>query len=252
MRESLIVKHLDFITFVQETEGYRVSQKAEHLARLVLDEYLSGDQAVLSVLESYGLKKGNDIVSTENGFYPESNIYVNYFGLKDQEFLDSVETEIVSSRMAQILTMENRLTFDFNHLKYLHKILFGDIYPFAGEKRNISITKRTLFCLPKHIDSVAADIFGKLKKQNYLKAQSLEVFVDDLAYYMAEIHALHPFLDGNTRAMRLFFKQLSNNAKWDMDFSDSDSSRFLEADIASLEGDYQSLISFLLDVVQPL
>jgi cell filamentation protein len=252
MKESLILKHLDFISFVQETEGYRVSQKAEHLARLVLDDYLSGDQAVLSVLESYGLKRDEVKLSSEDGLYPDSDIYINYLDLKDQEFLDSVETEVVSCRMAQILATEQEWSFDFDHLKYLHKVLLGDIYPFAGLKREISITKRTLFCLPKHIDSVATDIFAKLKEQNYLKDQHHEIFVDNLAYYMAEIHALHPFLDGNTRAMRLFFQQLSNNANWEMDFGESETSHFLQADIASLEGDYQPLISFLLDAVQPL
>ena len=68
---------------------------------------------------------------------------------------------------------------------------------------------------------------------------------------MAEVHALHPFLDGNTRAMRIFFQQLSHQALWHINPSDTDDSRLLEADIAALEGDYQPLISLLHSAVEP-
>lgn len=252
MKESLILKHLDFICFIQETEGYRVSDKAEHLARLVLDDDMSAEEAVSSVLDSYGLERQSNLIHTSDGCYPDTDIYINHFNLKDEELLDSVETEIVSIRMAEIIKMNKKWSFDFDHLKELHKMLFGDIYPFAGNVRFVSITKKTVFCMPQFIDSMALQIFTKLKGDNYLVDQEHESFVDDLAYYMAEIHALHPFLDGNTRTMRLFFRQLANSAGWEFNFDDTDSSRFLEADIASLEGDYQSLISILLDAVVPL
>ena len=68
---------------------------------------------------------------------------------------------------------------------------------------------------------------------------------------MAEVHALHPFLDGNTRAMRIFFQQLSHQAGWHINPSDTDDSRLLEADIAALEGDYQPLIGLLHSAVEP-
>jgi cell filamentation protein len=252
MKETLILKHLDFINFVQQTEGYRVTEKAEHFARLVLDEDLSADEAVTSIIESYGLQKKYEELHTADGLYPDTDVYINYFDLKDQDMLDDIESEIVSVRMAQLILEKKKTTFDFDHLKRIHKALFADIYPFAAQVRQMSVTKRTVFCLPQYIDSMASQIFEKLKEERYLHDQEHEEFVDNLAYYMAEIHALHPFLDGNTRTMRLFFLELCNEANWDLDFSDSDSSRFLEADIASLEGDYQPLITILLDVVVPL
>ena len=252
MKESHMRRHLDFICFVQETEGYRMTGKAEELARDVLDDDISADQAVSASIDSYGLAKDGNIIHTADGCYPETDVYINYFGLRDQDLLDNVETEIVSVRMAEILAGPQNWQFDFDHLKTLHGHLFADIYPFAGTARYIPITRRTVFCLPQYIGTMAEQIFGKLREDDYLRNQELHEFVDNLAYFMAEVHALHPFLDGNTRTMRLFFQQLSNAAGWRINPSETPDSRLLEADIAALEGDYQPLISILLDAVEPL
>lgn len=253
MKESHLQRHLDFIYFVQETEGYQMTEKAEQLARSVLDDDMSGDEAVSTIIDSYGLASESDSSgATADGCYPNSNVFINYFGIHDQDLLDAIETEIVSVRMAEILAGPQEWKFDFEHLKTLHALLFADIYPFAGQIRYIPITRRTVFCLPQYIETMADDIFKKLRSEKYLRNQSLDEFVDNLAYFMAEVHALHPFLDGNTRTMRLFFQQLSEAALWRINPSETTDSRVLEADIAALEGDYQPLITILHEAVEPL
>lgn len=252
MRESHLRRHLDFICFVLETENYPVNEKTERIVRDVLDDEMSGDEAVNAIMDSYGLTKEDSGQETPDGCYPDSEVYINYFGIKDQELLDAVETEIVAVRMAEILMGPQEWKFDFEHLKILHARLFDDIYPFAGMVRYIAITQMTIFCLPQYIETMAEDIFKKLREEHYLRNQELDEFVDNLAYFMAEVHALHPFLDGNTRTMRLFFQQLSHAAGWRINPSDTSDSRLLEADIAALEGDYQPLIGLLHEAVEPL
>ncbi|MFA7641707.1 MAG: Fic family protein [Sphaerochaetaceae bacterium] len=252
MRESHLRRHLDFISFIQETEGYRMSDRSEQLARDVLDDDLSGDEAISSIMDFHRLVTDGEIPRSTDGCYPGTDVYINYFGIQDPDFLDEVETEIVSVRMAEILAGPQEWEFDFEHLKTLHGRLFDDIYPFAGEVRYIPITRRTVFCLPQYINTMATQIFDKLREEHYLRNQELYEFVDNLAYFMAEVHALHPFLDGNTRTMRLFFQQLSHSAGWRINPSGTEDSRLLEADIAALEGDYQPLILLLHDAVEPL
>ena len=251
MKESQIKAHLDYICFVQETEDYQMTTEAEQYAIDVLDDELSGDEAVSRILEDHGVAKAaSKLDELPDDLYPGTDVYVNYFGLQDQKKLDEIETLIVSVRMAELLKNEFDGLFDFDHLRAVHFQLFSDIYPFAGKSRYIPITRRTMFCLPQYIDSMAGEIFIKLREERYLRNQEFEEFVDNLAYFMAEVHALHPFLDGNTRTMRIFFQQLSHQAKWHINPSDTDDSRLLEADIASLEGDYQPLISLLHSAVE--
>ena len=252
MRESHLRRHLDFICFVQETENYPMTERAEKLARDVLDDDLSGDEAVSAVAEYYRLTRDGDTLKTEDGCYPDTEVLINYFNIREQQLLDAVETEIVTIRMAEILKGPQEWNYDFDHLKTIHSQLFSDIYPFAGMIRYITITQRTIFCLPQYIDTMATEIFTKLRSYHYLRNQELDEFVDNLAYFMAEVHALHPFLDGNTRAMRLFFQQLSHAAGWRINPSDTSDIRLLEADIAALEGDYQPLIGILHGAVEPL
>jgi len=251
MKESQIRKHLDYICFVQETEDYEMSTEAEQYVIDVLDNELSGDEAISKILEEYAVSKSDEVDETPDGLYEGTDISINYFDLHDQKKLDELETLIVSVRMAEILKKEYKGVFDFDYLKIVHYLLFSDIYPFAGKPRYVPITRRTMFCLPQYIDTMAEEIFTKLREERFLQRQELDEFVDNLAYFMAEVHALHPFLDGNTRAMRIFFQQLSHQALWHINPSDTDDSRLLEADIAALEGDYQPLISLLHSAVEP-
>ena len=252
MKESRLQHYLDFIGFSMETEGYRMTALAEQYIQQVLAKELSGDEAVSEIVDRYGLSSESDTTRTADGCYEGTDIYINYFGLRDQELLDEIETLIVGVRMAEIMIGKREWTFNFEHLKAIHAHLFDDIYAFAGEIRYIAITKRTVFCLPQYIQQVAAEIFDKLRDYHYLRHQEHEEFVDNLAYFMAEVHALHPFRDGNTRTMRLFFYQLCYSAGWLMDLPNTVDKRLLEADIAALEGDYQPLIGILHEAIRAL
>ncbi|MGD1833172.1 MAG: Fic/DOC family protein [Sphaerochaetaceae bacterium] len=252
MKESQIRRHLDYIYFVQETEDYPMTPKAEAYTRDVLDDDLAGDEAVSMIIDEYGLSANSDTSESPDGLYAGSEVFINYLGLRDQQLLDEIETQIVSVRMAELLKGDFEGPFDFDYLKVVHHHLFSDLYPFAGEQRYVSINQRAMFCLPQYIGRMAEEIFTKLREDNYLKHQEFEEFVDNLAYYMAEIHALHPFLDGNTRTMRIFFHQLAKRAGWRINPSDTNETRLLEADIAALEGDYQPLIGLLHTAVEPI
>jgi len=252
MKERLIHRCLDFICFNQESEGYAMTVQAEQYARQVLDGDLSGDEAVSAIIDFYGLSTQSDNSESADGCYAGSEVTINRFGIQDQSLLDEVEMLIVSVRMAEILASPMEGRYDFDCLKTLHARLFSDLYACAGEIRHISITHRTIFCLPQYIDAMANDIFSKLRDDCFLVGQEHGEFIDNLAYYMAEVHALHPFHDGNTRTLRVFFKQLCQEAGWEMNLAATTNGRLLEADISALEGDYQPLISILHDIIEPL
>ena len=70
-----------------------------------------------------------------------------------------------------------------------------------------------------------------------------------MAYYMGEINALHPFREGNGRTAREFFRQLSLNAKYKLDFSKMEKEELLTADIEAFNGKYNKLIKILEKVI---
>jgi hypothetical protein len=50
-----------------------------------------------------------------------------------------------------------------------------------------------VFCLPQHLESYAADAFGRLAAADRLRGLARDPFITGLAGFLADINALHPF-----------------------------------------------------------
>ncbi|MCI2069547.1 MAG: hypothetical protein LKJ88_08340 [Bacilli bacterium] len=72
--------------------------------------------------------------------YPDTNILINLAGLKKQNDLDKYENNLASLALADLLQnpIEIKSCMD---LLLIHKRIFGEIYPFAGQVRSIDIFK---------------------------------------------------------------------------------------------------------------
>ena len=148
--------------------------------------------------------------------YPGTSVLRNRFGLRDQSRLDALEHEWSFVRLLDLITDPEPGRYDLDHLARVHARIFGDVYPWAGEIRTVTIAKGDLFALPQHIITYARTIFSQLGDDGLLQNRSRRQFIDRLAFYFAEINALHPFREGNGRTQRAFLKQLSRQAGWDM------------------------------------
>ena len=122
--------------------------------------------------------------------------------------------------------------YDLPHLQACHRALFEGIYTWAGELRTVRIAKGDTFCLPQHIESAAADIFGRLARERRLTDLAREDFIDRLAGYLGDVNALHPFREGNGRAQRVLFSELASDAGYAMHWQRVDLARNLAASIA--------------------
>ncbi len=249
MKSGRVQACIDYIRFNHEAEGYEFSEDEEQSARSILEEESTADELIQRYIEEHGLAMQYTKTSDELSVYPDTSTLVNFFSIKERSKLRKVEASLANLRTAEMLTESVDNTYDFEYLKTIHGRMFSDVYPSAGQIRTTVAAKRTVFCHPTFIESAAEDIFGRLRKEHYLKGLDREIFINDLAFFMGEIEALHPFRDGNGRAARLFFYQLSVHAGFDIDWSMVDPDRLLEADISAIDGDYQLLIDVLEEVV---
>jgi cell filamentation protein len=71
------------------------------------------------------------------------------------------------------------------------------------------------------------------------------VFVGRLAYYRGEVNALHPFGEGNGRAQRAFFGQLTRDAGFTLTWQHLDPARNVEASAAIMRGDLEPMREML-------
>ncbi|MGN1129948.1 MAG: Fic/DOC family protein [Ruminococcus sp.] len=134
-----------------------------------------------------------------------SNVLKNRLGITDETALDKAESMMVRTRMALLY---NSSFSDFSAIGIckLHKILFGDVYDWAGKYREINIQKRERILVGKSVwysnwDTIDRDLNKIWNMINAVDWQSLnqETFAKKVAQLFSAIWQVHPFREGNTR-----------------------------------------------------
>jgi cell filamentation protein len=126
----------------------------------------------------------------------------NLLGITDAAELGRAEAALSASRLIDLERRRLPGRYDLAHLQAFHRCILGDVYAWAGQLRTVSIAKGSLFCLPQHLESYAADVFGRLAAAERLRGLARDPFVTGLAGFLADVNALHPFREGNGRAQR--------------------------------------------------
>ena len=170
----------------------------------------------------------------------------NRLGLGTAGELETAEREITHAALIYLKETPVQPSYDLQHLRVIHRRIFGDIYEWAGQLRTVAIAKGTWFCLPQYIESAAADAFRSLHGENLLRGLPRDAFTDRLAYYLGEVNAIHPFREGNGRAQRAFFGQLASDAGFILDWQHLDADRNIAASAAIMHGD-PTLMRKMLD-----
>lgn len=169
--------------------------------------------------------------------YPNTNILKNKFDIRDIDVLHEAEREYSMVRYAELEKRGVTGRFDLNHLRAIHKYLFQDVYEWAGEIRTVDISKGNIFCLSQFILPQFDNLYKELKRDKLLmNISDKHKMSQKLAYYLAEINAIHPFREGNGRTQRMYCEQLClGNGRFYLDFSEISSEEMLRASVESFE-----------------
>lgn len=169
--------------------------------------------------------------------YPGTTVLINKFDICDEETLSEVEGTLTAAKSAQWLNAPERDTFDFEHYKAIHRFLFADLYDWAGQVRDVNISKKgTVFCPAEKISEQANRIFLHLKEHSFLCGLAVDSFVVGLVDFYCSTNMLHPFREGNGRTQRVFLSQLAQNAGYMLNFAKIDSDLLMIATIQSAQG----------------
>lgn len=184
--------------------------------------------------------------------YPGTDVLRNMRGIRDGEELAEFEAHLTFLRSLLLASKPIAGEYDLAHLRAFHRYLFAGLYEWAGELRTVVLAKTDLFCLPEHIESYGAEIFGKLAEEDRLRSLDRKPFIDRFAHYLADVNALHPFRDGNGRAQRAFFAQLASDAGYRLDWQLIDARRNTEASVDAMQGDEAPMRALLAEIATPL
>lgn len=148
--------------------------------------------------------------------YDDVDVLKNLAGIKDSDILHKAEADITNLAMTAIYNIGFD-RFDTATLQEIHRMIFGQIYDWAGEFRTIQMTKAedvlggdtVRYAYPKEIKkqlTVSMKELSKLKRNG----ENDHDVVFRLVRVMAQIWQTHPFREGNTRSVIVFAVLFAN------------------------------------------
>lgn len=184
----------------------------------------------------------------EDEYYPGTSVLINLEDIRDPEELLERETELqLAAYEAIFSSFDESITPDIPFFYYLHHLTFSPLFVWAGRPRTVGIAKGgTPFCPPQNIDSMMSSLFTELEREHWLEGLDIDSFIGRAAYYICEINAVHPFREGNGRAIRFYVDVLSAKARADIfDWTRSSADEYLQACVAGFQQNYSRMISVL-------
>ena len=139
--------------------------------------------------------------------FEDSNVLKNKLGIKNEAELDKAESEFASISMMSLIDSDFS-DFSAKGVCKIHKIIFGDVYDWAGEYRIINVKKRESLLAGKSVwysnwDDIDKDLRAAWKKIDTVDWVKLshDDFAKSVARLFPAIWQTHPFREGNTRTV---------------------------------------------------
>lgn len=171
--------------------------------------------------------------------YPGTTVLRNKLDIRDQVALDKVERRLAAQRIRQGIPAGD---FDLAHLKAIHRHLFQDVYDWAGEIRNVEISKNgSQFQFRQYIETGMADVHRRVVAARYFQGTAPKVFAVRAGEIIGDINYVHPFRDGNGRVQLQYLKQLGERAGHDVDLTRLEAVAWLAASKEAHLGGYDAM-----------
>lgn len=158
--------------------------------------------------------------------YPGTSVYRNKENLRDQDELEAFERQHSADRL---LTLPHDLPITADGYREIHRYMLQDIYDWAGEYRTVTTGRGGPFCKAEFIEAEMNKRFAAIKAEDNLRRLTPEGFAARAAEHTCELNAIHPFLDGNGRALRVFLEMLAEQAGHRVDLARIDPDAWNEA-----------------------
>ncbi|MGD7708126.1 Fic/DOC family protein [Microlunatus sp. Y2014] len=145
-------------------------------------------------------------------FWPGTQVLRNRLGIHDATELRRAEYAIASAREVTLRLESAEFTTD--HLRDLHRELFGDIYDWAGQYRDVGISKDgSTFAPPDQIAEHAEQAI-KIAVSTQWEELDLDGFAQQAGQMYTWLNLAHPFREGNGRTHRVMLAQTAQLSRF--------------------------------------
>ena len=125
----------------------------------------------------------------------------NKLGITESAELAKEEERISKTKALELFEkgiLDSLEAGKFSSLSKIHKYLFDEIYPFAGEIREVNLAKGNFRFAPLIYLSTALENIEKMPQSTF----------DEIVEKYVEMNVAHPFREGNGRATRIWLDHM--------------------------------------------
>ena len=171
---------------------------------------------------TYFLSQADRYIKGEISLEELDTIISSYYENKPKEDERTIEADIVSNRIAQIIS-DDSFTFTVGQLVSIHKRLFEGVFTHAGKLRSYNFIKRewvldgrSVIYGDYHelIDTLEYD-FESERNFKYAGLSEDKV-IEHLATFVSNLWQIHAFQEGNTRTTAVFFIKYLRSLGYDV------------------------------------
>lgn len=179
----------------------------------------------------------------------EKGVLRNKLGLSNQKELEDAETILLADAYEFFISKNNLNTFTFNveFLFSLHKYFLSTLYEWAGNIREVDISKgKMMFASVNHLD-LSLKYLEKILKENLpTKQDTKNNIASKIAFIHNEYNAIHPFREGNGRTIRLFLDLLALSIGYEMiNWDSKPKDVYIKACIVGATGNHKPMTNFI-------
>jgi len=230
------------------TEGMTVPKTVkDSILRCLNDEAIFDFAVVYIAGARAGYRSRHRTGRDENDpyLYEGTDVLVNKLNIRDRSVISSKIRDVVPIRIAETERYPITEPLSADYLKKIHRMLYGDIFDWAGEFRTISCNP--LDCRPEYIEDNVRGLFDELKTDEYLSEN--DELPDGLAHLICELHAISPFREGNGPCIRTIANIVAMMNGRYLDYSKASESLYDIALRRSLTSDTDEMADILRHII---
>ena len=138
----------------------------------------------------------------------------NKLGITDSTELAREEEKISKKKALELFEsgqLDSLQAGTWQALSAIHEYLFGELYTFAGEVRDVNLAKGNFRFAPVMYLQAALENIEKMPQSTF----------DEIIEKYVEMNVAHPFREGNGRSMRIWLdlmlkKELARVVEWSL------------------------------------
>ena len=185
--------------------------------------------------------------------YPKTGVLRNIANITDPNDLLFYESAAVAKRIKE-LELRPIIIHNAETLFDIHRYLFQDVYHWAGQKRNVEISKQGKPFFPTaYFDkgfTYINTLIGEYRKTGTANKSQL---THCLAKLLDCINYLHPFREGNGRTQREFIRVLALEKGYVLNLNPPDNTDVYERYMrGTIDGDVDKLAGLIKELLEKI